>query len=61
MINSTIAIIFAVILGIISIVGLIWASGIGRSNADVVSGYKGGKCGKGSKLKFKKLKKIKKH
>ena len=61
MVNSTIAIIFAVILGIISIVGLIWASGIGRSNADVVSGYKGGKGSKGSKggkLKFKKLKKI---
>jgi len=33
---------------------LIWASGIGKSNADVISGYKGGK---GSKLKFKKLKK----
>jgi len=58
MLNNTAAIIIGVILGIISIVGLIWASGIGRSNADVVSGYKGGK---GSKLKFKKLKKFKKH
>jgi hypothetical protein len=58
MVNSTIAIILGVILGIISIVVLIWASGIGRSNADVIADYKGGK---GSKLKFKKLKKIKKH
>ena len=55
MVNNTIVIIFGVILGIISIVGLIWASGIGSSNTDVVSGYRGGK------LKLKKLKKLKKY
>jgi hypothetical protein len=55
MLNNTATIIIAVILGIISILVLIWASGIGRSNADVITGYKGGK------LKLKKLKKLKKH
>jgi hypothetical protein len=56
MLNNTAAIIIGVILSIISIVGLIWASGIGRSNADVVSGY----TSIGGKLRFKN-KKIKKH
>jgi len=51
MVNNTIVIVLGVILGIISILVLIWASGIGRSNADVITGYKGGK------LKLKKLKK----
>ena len=57
MLNNTATIIIAVILGIISILVLIWASGIGRSNADVITGY----TSIGGKLRFKKLKKNKKH
>ena len=51
--DNTIVIVLGVILAIASILVFVWASGLGNSNAAIISDYKGGKL----KLKLKKLKK----